>query len=125
MTDPDQAPTQIRLHRKSRTLELAYPDGKAYRLPCEYLRVFSPSAEVQGHGPGQGVLLVGKEKANIKAVEPVGHYAVRLVFEDGHDSGIYSWHYLRHLGEHHEENWAKYLAKLEEVGYKRKPVDPE
>lgn len=123
MNEPDQAPTQIKLRRKSRVLEVVYPDGASFRLPCEYLRVFSPSAEVQGHGPGQGVLLVGKEKANIREIEPVGHYAVRLIFEDGHNSGIYSWHYLRHLGEHYEENWAKYLAKLEEVGYKRKPVD--
>jgi DUF971 family protein len=123
MTDPDQAPSQIKLHRKSRVLEVTYPDGSCFRLPCEYLRVFSPSAEVQGHGPGQGVLLVGKEKANIREIDPVGHYAVRLIFEDGHNSGIYSWHYLRHLGEHQQENWAKYLARLEEVGYQRKPVD--
>ncbi|MEJ2513779.1 MAG: DUF971 domain-containing protein [Gammaproteobacteria bacterium] len=125
MREPDQAPSEIKLHRKSRSLELVYPDGEAFRLPCEYLRVFSPSAEVQGHGPGQGVLLVGKEKANIKEIEPVGNYAVRLIFEDGHNSGIYSWDYLRYLGERQEENWANYLARLEEVGYKRKPVEDE
>jgi DUF971 family protein len=118
-------PTAIRLHRKSRVLEVGWEDGTSFRLPCEYLRVFSPSAEVQGHGPDQAVLLVGKEKVNIRAIDPVGHYAVKLVFDDGHDSGLFSWSYLHWLGSNYEENWATYLGRLAEVGYKRKEVPPE
>jgi DUF971 family protein len=113
-------PSEIRLHRKSRVLEVGWEDGSAFRLPCEYLRVFSPSAEVQGHGPGQAVLLVGKENVNIRAIEPVGNYAVKLVFDDGHDSGLFSWSYLHWLGANYEENWGTYLGRLAEVGYKRK-----
>lgn len=117
-TDP--VPTEIRLHRKSRLLEVAYADGSRYRLPCEYLRVFSPSAEVRGHGPGQEILLVGKESVGVVAVEPVGHYAVRLRFDDGHDSGLYTWQCLRELSENQNENWRTYLARLEEAGYQRR-----
>lgn len=119
------SPSQIRLHRKSRVLEVGWEDGTSYDLPCEYLRVFSPSAEVQGHGPGQAVLLIGKEKVNIRAIEPVGHYAVKLIFDDGHDSGLFSWSYLHWLGEHYAENWATYLERLAEVNYQRKEVGPE
>ncbi len=113
-------PTEIRLHRKSRILELSYGDGGNFRLPCEYLRVYSPSAEVRGHGPGQEILLVGKEKVGIAAVEPVGHYALRLRFDDGHDSGLYTWEYLNELALKMDENWQSYLDRLREAGYKRR-----
>jgi DUF971 family protein len=118
------APSAIRMHRKSRVLEVAWDDGTSFRLPCEYLRVFSPSAEVQGHGPGQAVLMIGKEKVNISAIEPVGNYAIKLVFDDKHDSGLFSWSYLHWLGSNYDENWASYLARLDEVGYQRKDVPP-
>jgi DUF971 family protein len=124
MSADTPTPSTIRLHRKSRVLEVGWEDGTVFNLPCEYLRVFSPSAEVQGHGPGQAVLLIGKEKVNISAIEPVGHYAVKLIFDDKHDSGLFSWSYLHWLGTNHEENWSTYLGKLEEVGYKRKEVGP-
>jgi DUF971 family protein len=124
MSADTPTPSAIRMHRKSRILEVAWDDGSSFRLPCEYLRVFSPSAEVQGHGPGQAVLLVGKEKVSIRAIEPVGHYAVKLIFDDGHDSGLFSWSYLRWLGANYEENWASYLARLAEVGYQRKEAPP-
>lgn len=113
-------PTEIHLHQKSRLLELTYDDGRRFELPCEYLRVYSPSAEVRGHGPGQEVLQVGKEDVNIDNVEPVGNYAVKLVFSDGHDSGIYDWNYLYDLGESYEDRWRDYLGRLESAGYKRK-----
>jgi DUF971 family protein len=92
-----------------------------YKLPCEYLRVESPSAEVQGHGPGQRVLVPGKRDVNIKAIESIGNYAVQLVFDDGHDSGIFSWSLLRQLGEQYDVRWARYLAELEERGASRDP----
>ena len=98
-------PTEIKLHQASRILEVTFDDGKQYRLPCEYLRVYSPSAEVRGHGPGQEVLQVGKSEVGISAVEPVGVYAVKLTFTDGHDTGIFSWDYLYDLGLKQEANW--------------------
>lgn len=113
-------PTDINLHQQSRILEVAFEDGSHFELPCEYLRVYSPSAEVQGHGPGQEVLQVGKEQVNITAIEPVGNYAVKLEFDDGHNTGIYSWDTLYDLGRDKEENWANYLARLEKAGHKRK-----
>ncbi|MEJ2060297.1 MAG: DUF971 domain-containing protein [Gammaproteobacteria bacterium] len=113
-------PTEIHLHQKSRVLELAYEDGTRFKLPCEYLRVFSPSAEVRGHGPGQEVLQLGKEDVNITGVEPVGNYAVKLVFSDGHDTGIYDWNYLYELGVTQDEKWQAYLDRLAESGYQRK-----
>lgn len=116
-------PTDIRLHQQSRILELAYDNGQRFRLPCEYLRVFSPSAEVRGHGPGQEVLQTGKELVNITAIEPVGNYAVKLVFSDGHDTGIYDWNYLYELGENQTENWQAYLDRLAETGYQRQEPD--
>lgn len=125
MSADTPSPAAIRMHRKSRVLEVAWEDGTSFRLPCEYLRVFSPSAEVQGHGPGQAVLMVGKEKVNIAAIEPVGNYAIKLVFDDKHDSGLFSWSYLHWLGSNYEENWATYLGRLNEVGYQRKDVAPE
>jgi len=115
-------PTELKLHQVSRVLEISFDDGQSFNLPCEHLRVFSPSAEVRGHGPGQEVLQTGKENINIKAIEPVGNYAVKLVFDDGHDSGIYSWQYLYELGQEHEQNWQDYLARLEQAGQKRQSV---
>jgi DUF971 family protein len=114
-------PTEIKLHQKSRLLEIAFDDGKRYSLPCEYLRVFSPSAEVRGHGPGQEVLQVGKRDVEIKEIEPVGVYAVKLAFSDGHDTGLYSWEYLYELGEKQESSWKSYLARLEQAGASRDP----
>jgi DUF971 family protein len=115
-------PTDIKLHQKSRFLEIEFEDGKRFELPCEYLRVYSPSAEVRGHGPGQEVLQLGKENVNIERIEPVGNYAVSLFFDDGHGSGIYSWETLYELGENQEKNWANYLERLEQAGHKRKNV---
>ena len=114
-------PVDIRLHRKSKILELQFDDGVTFQLPCEYLRVLSPSAAVRGHGPGQEVLQVGKRQVNIDAVEPVGQYAVKLVFDDGHDSGIYTWDYFYKLGVEQESLWADYLGQLEKAGKSREP----
>jgi DUF971 family protein len=108
-----QNPTEIKLRTRSRVLEVAFDDGARYLLPFEYLRVFSPSAEVKGHGPGQEVLVTGKQNVGIHAVEPIGQYAVKLVFDDGHDTGLYSWNYLRELGEQQLENWKKYQARVQ------------
>ena len=116
-------PTEIHLHQKSRILELAYEDGTRFKLPCEYLRVYSPSAEVRGHGPGQDVLQIGKEDVNITGIEPIGNYAVKLVFSDGHDTGIYDWNYLYDLGLNQASHWQNYLDRLTEAGYERKQVD--
>ena len=112
-------PTEIQLHQVSRVLDVAFDDGKSFSLPCEYLRVFSPSAEVRGHGPGQEVLQVGKREVNIRAIEPVGVYAVKFAFSDGHDTGIYSWEYLYELGEQQATNWKSYLARLQQAGKSR------
>ena len=112
-------PTGITLHQKSRVMEVAFSDGRAFRLPFEYLRVFSPSAEVRGHGPGQEVLQVGKRDVDIVAIEPVGSYAVQPRFSDGHDTGIYSWEYLYELGVGQDEYWASYLGQLEKAGQSR------
>lgn len=113
-------PTEIKLHQQSKILEIAYEDGARFELPCEYLRVYSPSAEVQGHGPGQEVLQIGKEDVSITAVEPVGHYGVKLVFDDGHDTGIYVWDFLYELGAHQSEKWQRYLDRMTAAGYQRK-----
>jgi DUF971 family protein len=110
-------PTEIRLHQVSHVLEIAFDDGARFRIPCELLRVWSPSAEVRGHGPGQEVLQVGKENVNIAAIEPVGSYAVKLVFDDGHSSGIYTWELLYRLGARQDEYWELYLEKLRRAGY--------
>lgn len=119
MTDTRHTPTEIRLRSASRLLLVTFDDGAHYELPCEYLRVFSPSAEVRGHGPGQEVLQTGKAEVGITQVEPVGHYAVKLVFDDGHDSGLYTWDYLYELGRDYESNWQGYLAALEAEGASR------
>ena len=113
-------PTELNLHRQSRVLEISFEDGSRYYLPCEFLRVFSPSAEVQGHGPGQGTLQVGKEDVNIDKIEPVGHYAICLHFDDEHNTGIYSWEYLYNLGKNQEGLWQEYVAALEQAAHKRK-----
>jgi DUF971 family protein len=109
-------PTAIKLRTRSRVLDVTFDDGAQFELPFEYLRVYSPSAEVRGHGPGQEVLQLGKHTVAIKGVEPVGHYAVRLVFDDGHDTGLYTWGYLHELGTTRTEKWAAYLARLAELG---------
>jgi len=119
ISDNKPRPTDIRLHQKSRVLEVFFDDGAHFRLPCEYLRVYSPSAEVRGHGPGQEVLQVGKENVNITVIEPVGNYAVRLVFDDGHNTGLYSWNVLYTLGENYDTFWQEYLARLEKAGHTR------
>ncbi len=120
MSQPVPLPTDITLHRGSRRLDIEFDDGARFELPCEYLRVFSPSAEVRGHSPSQAVLQLGKEDVNVTAVEPVGRYAVRLRFDDGHDTGIYSWELLYDLGLHRERYWADYLERLEASGHQRK-----
>jgi len=121
----DDAPTELRLRRKSRLLEVSFPDGTRYAMSFEYLRTHSPSAEVQGHGPGQDVLQIAKENVRITDLEAVGRYAVRLKFDDGHDTGLYTWKYLRELGANHDAKWAHYLSRLEGVGYQRKPVQAD
>ena len=112
-------PTDIKLHRKSRILEVAFDSGERFRLSAEYLRVHSPSAEVQGHGPGQEVLVTGKEGVNIVDIEPVGQYAVRLVFDDGHETGLYTWPILHGLGANQAKNWRTYLERLRAAGVPR------
>src|SRR5438477_10024759 len=107
----DLIPTELRMRRTSRMREVTFSDGSRSELPFAYLRVHSPSAEVKGHGPGQEVLVLGKENVGIRAVEPVGQYAVKLVFDDGHDTGLYTWKYLHELGREREANWARYLAR--------------
>lgn len=115
-------PTDIVLHQQSKVLEVAFADGLRARLPCEFLRVHSPSAEVRGHGPGQEVLQVGKRDVNIAAIEPVGSYAVKLVFSDGHDTGLYSWEYLHELARDHDALWRRYLERLEAARASRDPA---
>jgi DUF971 family protein len=120
VTDKTAAtPTEIKLHQKSRMLELTYANGKTFTLPCEFLRVYSPSAEVRGHGPGQEVLQTGKKDVAITRVEPVGTYAVQLFFSDGHDTGIYSWDLLYDYGLKQQEMWSHYLRRLQEAGASR------
>jgi DUF971 family protein len=109
-------PTSLKLRTKSRVLEVVFDDGARFELPFEYLRVYSPSAEVRGHGPGQETLQLGKHDVGIKAVEPVGNYAVRLVFDDGHDTGLYTWAYLNELGRERETKWHRYLERLKDLG---------
>jgi DUF971 family protein len=115
-------PTDIKLHKKTALLELTYSDGGIYSLPAEFLRVYSPSAEVRGHGQGKEVLQVGKLNVKIDKIEPVGHYAVRLRFDDGHDTGIYSWEYLRELALHQQTMWDEYLNRLRKAGERREPL---
>jgi len=120
------APTQLtdlKWHKKSKRLSLDFSNGKKFDLPLEYLRVFSPSAEVQGHGVGQEILVHGKLFVNLKSIEPVGNYAIKLIFDDGHDSGLYTWRYLYELALNHPKNWKAYLARLDKASQKREPKD--
>jgi len=122
MAGPDAAvphPTEIRLRQNSRLLEIAFSDGRTFRMPYEYLGAYSPSAEVRGHGPGQEVLQVGMRDVGIKELEAVGHYAIRPTFSDGHDTGIYSWDYLYDLGMRQDEFWQRYLDRLAAAGASR------
>lgn len=112
-------PTEIKLHQQSRVLEVTFDDGRSFRLPYEYLRVYSPSAEVRGHGPGQEVLQVGKRDIEIRHVEPVGSYAIQPTFSDGHATGIYSWEYLYQLGLEQESRWAAYIKQMDAAGASR------
>lgn len=116
---PVPVPLQLRLDQRARVLHLSYDDDDAHALSCEYLRVYSPSAEVRGHGPGQEVLQVGKEAVGISAIEPVGNYAVRLVFDDGHRTGLYSWDLLHELCVHQQAYWQDYLDRLAAAGHRR------
>jgi len=121
MADRQQAPipTALKLKRASRRVEVTFSDGTTFDLPAEYLRVYSPSAEVTGHGPGEGVLVTGKQRVNIERIEPVGRYAVKFVFDDGHDTGLYTWETLYELGTEYEVKWERYLERLEKAGEPR------
>jgi DUF971 family protein len=112
-------PTALTVHQASRLLEIAFDDGRSFRIPFELLRIYSPSAEVQGHGPGQEILQTGKRDVVIEAIEPVGHYAVQPRFSDGHDTGIYTWEYLYRLGAEQADYWARYEQRLKEAGLER------
>src|ERR1700704_6369921 len=124
MSGPDKStpiPTEIKLHQVSHALEIAFNDGTRFKLPYEFLRVYSPTAEVRGHGPGQEVLQIGKKNIEVKGIEPVGSYAVQLTFSDGHDTGLYSWDYLHELGENYVELWDRYTNRIEVAGGCRRP----
>ena len=123
LTPDTPIPTEIKLHKASKMLEIAFDDGARFEMPFEYLRVYSPSAEVRGHGPGQEVLQVGKQFIDIERIEPVGQYAVVLEFSDKHNSGIYSWDYLYDLGANYAQKWESYLRRLEAAGASREPAD--
>jgi len=116
-------PIDIKLHQASKLLEIKFDNNTECMLSCEFLRVYSPSAEVRGHGTGQETLQLGKEDVNISAIEPVGNYAVKLVFSDGHDTGLYSWDYLYYLAENYQALWLEYIGKLDATGYKRKNLN--
>ena len=122
--DKNPIPTEFNLHQKSHVLEIAYDDGARFRLPCEYLRVYSPSAEVRGHTPDQAKLQVGKEHVNIRDLEQIGSYAVKIIFDDGHRSGLYDWQYLYKLGRGWQPLWLDYLDRLKDAGRKRTAPDP-
>jgi DUF971 family protein len=123
LTPDSPRPIDIKLHQSSRLLEVKFDNNTECMLSCEFLRVYSPSAEVRGHGAGQEVLQIGKENINITAIEPVGNYAVKLVFSDGHDTGLYSWDYLYELARDYEALWLEYLGKLSAAGIKRTIAD--
>jgi DUF971 family protein len=124
MTDKPR-PTALTVHQQSRLLEIAFEDGASFRIPIELMRVYSPSAEVQGHGPGQEVLQTGKREVGIEGLEAVGHYAVQPTFSDGHSSGIFSWDYLYHLGMEQDRLWREYEARLAQAGVSRDAPMPE
>ena len=122
LTKDTPYPTEIKLHTKSRILDITFSDGRAFQFPCEFLRVYSPSAEVSGHGPGQEVLQTGKKMVNITKIEPVGNYAIQLNFTDGHNTGLYSWDLLYNFGLHQDTMWQRYLQRMDEAGASREPV---
>ncbi len=115
-------PTQIKLHQQSRRLEIAFDSGETFQLPCEYLRVHSQSAEVTGHAPSQAVLQVDKELVNIDNITPVGNYAIKLHFDDGHDTGLYTWERLYDLGQHQHDYWQAYLKQLQKIGHSHSDI---
>jgi len=118
------APVEIKLHQRSRLLDIAFADGKSFQFSCEFLRVHSPSAEVCGHHPGQEILQTGKKFVNIKQIEPVGNYAIQLNFTDGHNTGLYSWDLLYNFGLHQDKMWQHYLHRLEQANETREPTNP-
>ena len=123
LTENTKTPTEIKLHQKSRILEISFAGGERFELSCEFLRVFTPSAEARGHGPGQEVLQVGKRDVGIDHLEAVGNYAVRPIFSDGHDSGLYSWDLLHNLGVNRDQLWLAYLKRLEQAHASRDPSE--
>ena len=125
LTPDSPAPTALTLHQASRVLEVGFADGSTFRLPFELMRVYSPSAEVQGHGPGQEVLQTGKREVGINTIEPVGNYAIKPFFSDGHESGLFTWEYLYQLGDQQDDLWAQYLQRLEEAGLDRDMPMPD
>lgn len=122
LTKDTPYPTEIKLHQKSRILDIAFSDGKTFQFPCEFLRVYSPSAEVSGHGPGQEVLQTGKKMVSIVKIEPVGNYAIQLNFTDGHNTGLYSWDLLYNFGLNQDKMWQRYLQRMDEAGASREPA---
>lgn len=122
MSTEHHLPVEIILHRKRRTLEVAFDNSARFNLPCEFLRVYSPSAEVQGHHNEGAVLQVGKEEVNITEIKQVGQYALKIFFDDKHKSGLFTWNYLYDLGQNYDNHWADYLRRLEEAGHQRKSV---
>ena len=122
LTKDTPYPTEIKLHQKSRILDITFSDGKTFQFPCEFLRVYSPSAEVSGHGPGQEVLQTGKKMVSIVKIEPVGNYAIQLNFTDGHNTGLYSWDLLYNFGLNQDKMWQRYLQRMEEAGASREPA---
>lgn len=121
LTNETPRPTEIKFHQKSRVLDISFSDGKTFHLPCEFLRVYSPSAEVSGHGPGQEVLQTGKSMVGIQKIVPLGNYAIQLYFTDGHNTGLYSWDLLYRFGVHYESMWQRYLERMEQAGKSREP----
>ena len=122
LTKDTPYPTEIKLHQKSKILDITFSDGKTFQFPCEFLRVYSPSAEVSGHGPGQEVLQTGKKMVGIVKIEPVGNYARQLNVTDGHNTGLYSWDLLYNFGLNQDKMWQRYLQRMDEAGASREPA---
>ena len=123
LTNQTPRPTEIKLHQKSKVLDISFSDGKIFNFPCEFLRVYSPSAEVSGHGPKQEVLQTGKSLVNIHKIVPVGNYAIQLYFTDGHNTGLYSWDLLYRYGLNYEQMWQRYLQRMNQAGASREPAN--